>query len=420
MRTTLHRQLPDRRQQFALVEILFRDVGARAEVETAPDIRRIGARGHQDHRNGCETRVHFDRLKQPETIHPRHFDIGDHHIDHRLAGAQDIQCVNAVDAEQDAITLRLEDAFLESSGRDRIVDHQDRRGVPVGHARPFRKAETRGGKSAFVAGPMLHQQFGRQDQRRNLVVEHDGSGHQLADADSIDIAHQHGANIVERIRRERAIPGAMSYQHGLYTPVFDRNLRIRRPRQCRERDYRHNNVLARNLDPCGRTSLHTFQRIGAKPQQPLDPVGGKAECSALRLGEEQRLARRRERHVQQGLRTPGKTGSAAGPNHAVSAQLRRPRRAPCPVLTGDRQSAAVEKPGANTRREAGPSAACARPPRVRGSNPRSTATLSIRARSGPRPSSRMLIVKPSAPGADLQRHLAPLRLAGLGAFRRRL
>ena len=141
----------------------------------------------------------------------------------------------------------------------------------------------------------------------------------------------------------------MTDENGLHVSGLGGEGGIRGSCQGGEGDDRDDNVLPPDLDPGGRTAFHTFQRVGAQPQQPLDRMGGQPEHPPLRLEQQQRLARRRERHVQQNLGAVRDSGAAAEREpcslRTASATTDRPMPRPDSRST----SAAVEKPGVKTR-----------------------------------------------------------------------
>ena len=74
---------------------------------------------------------------------------------------------------------------------------------------------------------MIDQKFRAEHERRHLVLEQGCAGHHLAQAEGLDVADQHGADIVEGIDRERAVSGPVPDENSFDVSSLDGNVRIR-------------------------------------------------------------------------------------------------------------------------------------------------------------------------------------------------
>ena len=277
---------------------------------------------------------------------------------------------------------------MESSTTRIVLARRSSSGAHSGEAEAARS------EPAFVPDPMLDQLVGTEHEGRHLVFEKHGSGDEVAEADRLNVAHQHGAHVMEGVDGKRAGAGAVTDENGLHVSGLGGDGGIRGSCQGCEGDDWDDNVLSPDLDPCGRTAFHTFQRIGAQPQQPLDRMRGQPEHPPLGLQQQQRLACRGEGHVQQNLGSVRIARPQQNASPAACARLPPPRKGPCRAPRVGRPRLRSRSPARRRGRAADPSSAggCAGGCAAGAGRARWPPARSAR-RSGPRPSSRMLMAR---------------------------
>src|SRR5581483_6979692 len=99
-------ELPDRREETALVELALHDVRVGADLDAAPAVLGRVARSDEDRGDLAERRVAARRRDELEAVHARHLDVDDE--DAEGAGARLLEALLGGGREDDLVAGRLE------------------------------------------------------------------------------------------------------------------------------------------------------------------------------------------------------------------------------------------------------------------------------------------------------------------------
>ena len=106
-----------------MVEFLLQDVGIGAQSEPRVPVLNVVSGRDEEEWQSAELGIRTDAGQQLEAVHTRHFDIANDEVDPpRL---QQSERRFAIDSGVHVISMRFEDALLESARRKGIVDDED-------------------------------------------------------------------------------------------------------------------------------------------------------------------------------------------------------------------------------------------------------------------------------------------------------